>query len=84
MEDQARAQKGRLIRQARYFEREKRGNDISIQVADKIIETDEEGYLVNAGDWSEAITEAMVARQSRQDHVELSETQLGLVQYFRE
>ena len=52
---------------------------MSIQVADKIIETDEEGYLVNADDWSEAVAEAMAARQSQQDHVELSETQLGLV-----
>ena len=57
---------------------------MSIQVDGKIIETDEEGYLVNADDWSEAVAEAMAARQSQQDHVELSETQLGLVQYFRE
>ena len=57
---------------------------MSIQVADKIIETDKEGYLVNADDWSEAVAAAMAAQQSQQDHVELSETQLGLVQYFRE
>jgi TusE/DsrC/DsvC family sulfur relay protein len=57
---------------------------MSIQVADKIIETDEEGYLIDPNDWSEAVAEAMAARQSQQEHVELSETQLGLVQYFRE
>ena len=57
---------------------------MSIQVAGKVIETDEEGYLVNADDWSEAVAAVMAARQSQQDHVELSETQLGLIQYFRE
>ena len=57
---------------------------MSIQVGGKIIETDEEGYLVNADDWSEAVAEAMAARQSQQDHVELSETQLGLTQFFRD
>jgi tRNA 2-thiouridine synthesizing protein E len=57
---------------------------MSIQVGNSIIETDEEGYLVNPDDWSEAVATAMAVAQSQQDHVELSETQLGLVQYFRE
>ena len=57
---------------------------MSIKVGNNIIETDEEGYLINPEDWSEAVAAAMAAQQSRQDHVELSETQLGLVQYFRE
>lgn len=57
---------------------------MSIKVGNNIIETDEEGYLINPDDWSEAVAAAMAAQQSRQDHVELSETQLGLVQYFRE
>lgn len=57
---------------------------MSIKVGNNIIETDEEGYLVNPDDWSEAVAAAMAATQSQQDHVELSETQLGLVQYFRE
>ncbi len=45
--------------------------------------TREEGYLINPNDWSEEVTAAMAAQQSQEDHVELSETQLGLTQFFR-
>lgn len=57
---------------------------MSIQVGNKIIDTDEEGYLINPDDWSQEVAAVMAAQQSRQDHVELSETQLGLIHYFRE
>jgi len=57
---------------------------MSIQVGKTVIETDAEGYLLDPDDWSEAVATAMAARQSREDRVELSETQLGLIRYFRE
>jgi len=57
---------------------------MSIKVGNSIIETDEEGYLINPDDWSEAVAIAMAAKESGQEQGELSETHLGLVQYFRE
>jgi tRNA 2-thiouridine synthesizing protein E len=57
---------------------------MSIQVGDRVIETDAEGYLINPDDWSEAVAEAMAAEESAKDRVELTETHLGLIQYFRE
>jgi len=57
---------------------------MSIQGGDRVIETDAEGYLINPDDWSEAVAEAMAAEESAKDRVELTETHLGLIQYFRE
>jgi len=57
---------------------------MSITVGDEIIETDEEGYLLNSGDWTEKVAEEMASQQSQQDNVKLTETHWGLVQYFRD
>jgi len=57
---------------------------MSIQVGDKVIETDEEGYLVNPQDWSEEVAEKMASRQSQEDDVKLTETHWGLIHYFRD
>jgi sulfur relay (sulfurtransferase) DsrC/TusE family protein len=51
-----------------------------IQVGDRVIETDAEGYLTNPDDWSEEVAEAMVVQQSAEDRVELTDTHLGLIQ----
>lgn len=57
---------------------------MSIQVGDRIIETDAEGYLINPADWSEDVAEALAAQQSAEDRVQLTDTHLGLIAYFRE
>jgi len=57
---------------------------MSIKVDDKIIETDEEGYLLNPDDWSEKVAEEMAFQQAQQDNVKLTDTHWGLIQYFRE
>jgi len=57
---------------------------MSIKVGDKIIETDEEGYLLNLDDWTEKVAEEMAYQQSQQDNVKLTETHWGLIQYFRD
>jgi TusE/DsrC/DsvC family sulfur relay protein len=57
---------------------------MSIRVDDRLIETDEEGYLIDPNDWSEAVAEAIAAAQSPQEGVTLTETHRGLIDYFRD
>jgi tRNA 2-thiouridine synthesizing protein E len=57
---------------------------MSITVQGKVIETDEEGYLLNPDDWTEKVAEEMAFQQSQQDNVKLTETHWGLIQYFRD
>ena len=57
---------------------------MSIQGGDRFIETDAEGYLINPDDWTEAVAEALAAQQSAEDQVALTETHLGLIEYFRD
>lgn len=57
---------------------------MSINVGGKIIETDEEGYLLNPDDCTEKVAEEMAFQQSQQDNVKLTETHWGLIQYFRD
>jgi tRNA 2-thiouridine synthesizing protein E len=57
---------------------------MSIKVGNKIVETDDEGYLLNQKDWDEKVAEEMALRQSRQDDVKLTETHWGLIHYFRD
>ncbi|WP_456417881.1 TusE/DsrC/DsvC family sulfur relay protein [Thiolapillus sp.] len=51
-----------------------------IQVNDKTIETDEEGYLLNPDDWDEAVAEAIAA----QEGLKLTDAHWGMIYYFRE
>jgi len=55
-----------------------------ITVQGKVIETDDEGYLLNRDDWSELVAEEMAFTQAQQDHVKLTETHWGLIHYFRD
>ena len=55
-----------------------------ITVQDRVIKTDEEGYLLNRDDWSELVAEQMTLAQAQQDHVKFTETHWGLIQYFRD
>jgi TusE/DsrC/DsvC family sulfur relay protein len=57
---------------------------MGIEVKGKVVETDEEGYLINPDDWSDEIAEEMAYQQAQQDGVKLTETQWGLIHYFRD
>jgi len=52
---------------------------MAIEVRGKIIETDEEGFLINLDDWSEAVSEAI----ANQEGIELKDEHIGLIDYFR-
>ena len=57
---------------------------MNIILNNKTIETDYEGYLKNHDDWSEQVAEEMAMQQAKEDHVKLTETHWGLIQYFRD
>jgi len=57
---------------------------MSIEVNDKNIETDEEGFLVNVDDWNEEVCDALIRRHEADGHKPVSETARGLITYFRE
>lgn len=57
---------------------------MSITVGDKIIKTDEEGYLVNREDWSEKVAEELALKHLEEEHLPLTEDHWGLIEYFRD
>lgn len=57
---------------------------MGITLSDKIVETDEEGYLIDPDDWNEKLAEELAFQQSKQDHVKLTEDHWGLIEYFRD
>lgn len=57
---------------------------MSIEVNGKVIETDEEGYLLNLDDWNEEVSEALIKQHEADGHKPVSETARGLIDYFRE
>lgn len=57
---------------------------MSLNVNGKVIETDEEGYLVNPDDWDEDVMKALIAQHEAEGHKPLSETAIGLIQFVRE
>ncbi len=57
---------------------------MSIEVNGKIIETDEEGYLLNPEDWNEDVCEALIKQHEAAGHRPVNETARGLIEYFRE
>ncbi|MDH5371188.1 MAG: TusE/DsrC/DsvC family sulfur relay protein, partial [Gammaproteobacteria bacterium] len=57
---------------------------MNVNVNNKIIKTDEEGYLLNLDDWTDDVAEEMSALQAEKDHVKLTETHWGLIHYFRD
>ena len=52
----------------------------TIEVAGNSIEVDEEGYLVNRGDWNEEIAKAM----AEADNCDLSENHWEVINFLRE
>ena len=57
---------------------------MSIEVNGEIIETDEEGYLLNPDDWTEDVAEALVREHEAQGHKPVTETGWELIRYFRD
>ena len=52
---------------------------MSIQLENRRIVTDEEGFLLNPDDWDECVAEALAEGEG----IALTETHWGLVNYFR-
>jgi len=57
---------------------------MSIEVNGKIIETDEEGYLLNLDDWNDEVCEALIKQNEAEWHKPVSETARGLIDFFRD
>lgn len=57
---------------------------MNIKLENHIIQTDEEGFLINPNDWSEIVAEQMAYEQSLHDSVKLTDTHWGLIHYFRD
>ena len=57
---------------------------MSIEANGKIIETDEEGYLLNLDDWNDEVCEALIKQHEAEGHKPVSETARGLIDYFRD
>lgn len=57
---------------------------MNVHIQEKIIETDEEGYLLNRDDWSDEVALEMSVQQAEKDHVILTDTHWGLIHYFRD
>jgi len=57
---------------------------MNIEVHGKIIETDEEGYLINPDDWNEDVTEALIKQHEADRHKPVTETGWELINTFRE
>jgi tRNA 2-thiouridine synthesizing protein E len=57
---------------------------MSIEVNGTIIETDEEGYLVNLDDWNDEVCEALINAHEADGHKPVSETARGLIGYYRD
>lgn len=57
---------------------------MNINVNGTLIETDEEGYLVNSDDWDEDVAQALIAQHEADGHKKVTETGWELIRYFRE
>lgn len=53
---------------------------MSVVLNDRVIETDEQGFLVHGDDWSEEFTEKV----AREDGITLYDESWGLIGYFRD
>ena len=53
---------------------------MAIEVSGKTIETDEEGYLTNLGDWDEEVAQKLAS----QDELELTDNHWEVISFLRE
>ncbi|MDX1514484.1 MAG: TusE/DsrC/DsvC family sulfur relay protein [Gammaproteobacteria bacterium] len=51
-----------------------------IEVAEQLLETDEEGYLQNPGDWSAEVAESMAAR----DGIQLTDSHWEVIRFLQD
>jgi TusE/DsrC/DsvC family sulfur relay protein len=57
---------------------------MSIEVHGRIVETDEEGFLIDPDEWDEDVGDALIKQHEADGHIPVSETARGMVGYFRE
>jgi len=57
---------------------------MAIKVNGKLIETDEEGFLLDAKDWDSEVMNSLIKQHEDDGHKPLSETAIGLVEYYRQ
>jgi len=57
---------------------------MSIEINGKIIETDEQGYLLNGNDWNVEVREALIEKHEAEGYRFVSEDMRGLISYFRD
>jgi len=57
---------------------------MNITVKEEVIETDEEGFLLNPDDWSEDVGLELVKQHEAAGHMKVTETGWMLVKYFRD
>lgn len=57
---------------------------MNLKINDTVIETDEEGFLVNPEDWDEEVALALIAQHEAEGHKKVTETGWELIRYFRE
>jgi len=55
-----------------------------IEVNNKSIKTDDEGYLLNPDDWDLDVAEALIKQHEADGHKKVTETGWELINYFRE
>jgi dissimilatory sulfite reductase related protein len=53
---------------------------MSIQVAERVIDTDEEGFIINLNDWSKELAEKMAS----DDHLNLTDEHWDVINFLRE
>jgi tRNA 2-thiouridine synthesizing protein E len=57
---------------------------MNLQVNGHTLETDNNGFLINHKDWNSDVMHALIEQHETEGHKPLSETAIGLVEYFRE
>jgi tRNA 2-thiouridine synthesizing protein E len=57
---------------------------MSLQVKGRTIQTNEEGYLIDPEDWDHDVMDVLIKQHEAEGHKPLSETAIGLIDYFRE
>lgn len=57
---------------------------MSIEVKSRLVETDEEGYLLKPGDWDEEFAQELIRQHETEGHIKITETGWELIRYFRD
>jgi len=57
---------------------------MSIEINGKIIETDEEGYLLSPDEWGGDVAKVLVSQREAAGHKKVTESGWALIWYFRD